>query len=47
MRTTTVSLIAVACLSACVPASEPIIPDYNGASVKIAQDNVFGEGVRS
>ncbi|MFN4191859.1 MAG: hypothetical protein ACK4FR_02855 [Tabrizicola sp.] len=47
MRPTTVSLIAIACLSACVPASEPIISDYNGASVKIAQDNVFGEGARN
>lgn len=34
-------------LAACVPASEPIISDYNGASVKIAQDNFFGEGARN
>lgn len=33
-------------LSACVP-SAPIISDYNGASVKIAQDNYFGEGARN
>lgn len=34
-------------LAACVPPAAPIISDYNGASVKIAQDNYFGEGARS
>ena len=33
-------------LSACVP-SEPLVSDYNGASVKIVMTNMVGEGVRS
>lgn len=34
-------------LAACVPAGDPIVSDYNGDSVKIAMNNVFGEGGRS
>ena len=44
------TLVLPACLfalTACVPAGQPIVSDYNGDSVKIAMDNIFGEGVRS
>ena len=40
-------LFAVLSLAACdVEGSKPLVSDYNGASVKIAQTNFFGEGVR-
>ncbi|MCU0826605.1 MAG: hypothetical protein MUE52_04200 [Tabrizicola sp.] len=38
---------ALLTLSACVPAGEPLVSDYNGDSVKIAMTNWAGEGVRS
>ena len=40
-------LFSLALLTACVPAGEPIVSDYNGDSVKIAMYNAFGEGARS
>lgn len=33
-------------LAACVP-SEPLVSDYNGASVKIVMTNIAGEGRQS
>lgn len=34
-------------LAACVAPSDPLVSDYNGASVKIAMTNFAGEGGRS
>lgn len=41
------ALFSLLALAACVPAGEPLVSDYNGASVKIAMTNFAGEGVRS
>lgn len=38
--------VSIIPLTACVPAGEPIISDFNGDSVKLVQNNYFGEGVR-
>lgn len=40
-------LFAAFALAGCsADAAQPIVSDYNGASVKIAQTNFLGEGVR-
>lgn len=41
------ALAAAFALPGCIPPSQPIVSDYNGASVKIAMANFFGEGGRS
>ena len=41
-----VGMISFVALSGCVSPSEPIVSDFNGDSVKIAQFNYMGEGGR-
>ena len=41
-----IALLVAFGLSACVP-STPIVSDFNGDSVKIVQDDYFGEGART
>ncbi len=43
---TSLVLAAAALLAACVP-SEPLVTDYNGASLKLTMTNFAGEGVIS
>ena len=40
-------ILSTLSLAACVAPSEPLVSDYNGASVKIAMTNFAGEGGRS
>lgn len=41
-----VLILSAVALAGCEP-SAPIVSDYNGASVKIVQTNLIGEGARS
>ena len=41
------SVLVVVSIAGCVETAPPVVSDFNGDSVKIVQNNYFGEGVRN